>query len=215
MNTKDTFKIICSFIGPLELNIFRKLSKHCNIWTDEFIYSRFKKINIEEYICPKCGDFIDQSDISNYNDFNDYFLSDENKILRLQKIDKWFNSRYIFDVERKNILCDSCEIIEDYDDNFYLNFRYKGVRQYNLFLSQYDLHNWAALCIIYNDERGYVKGYWNEYRKPLSCTIEEFSQDTWNTWDNEDNEDNEDNDEYEYYNEYEDYNYNNYIEGNY
>jgi len=198
MNTRDTFKITCSFLNPLELINCRKLSRHCNIWTNEFLFSKFKTINIEKYACPKCGDFIDQSDISNYTDFNDYFLSEQNKIERLSKINEWFNKNYIFDVERKNILCDNCEIIEDYDDNFYL--RYKGSRRYTL-NKYFSLYSWASLCIIDYDEQ---KGYWNEYRKPLSCTFEEFSSSEeniptiyWNTWDNEE----------EYEEEYDQYNF--------
>ena len=213
MNIKDTFKIICSFLNPLDLVTCRKLSKHCKIWTNEFLFAKFNTINMEKYACPKCGDFIDQTDLSNYSDFNDYFLCEENKLERLTKINEWFNRNYIFNVERKNILCDRCEIIEDYEDNLY--FRYKGSRRYIL-NSYFSLYSWASLCIIDRDDQ---KGYWNEYRKPLSCTFafEELSRSeeenitisSWNIWDGEEydeyNEYDNDNDDEDEYDSNEDY----------
>jgi hypothetical protein len=201
MDTKDTFKIICSFLNPLELVVCRKLSRYTNIWTSEYIYSKFKTLNIEDYVCPNCGDFINTDDISNYTDFNDYFLMEEYKRQRFDKINEWFDNKYIFKVERKNMLCDRCEVIEDYNDNFYLYFRYKGSRKYSL-VSYYSLNSWSALC-VYNTDKN--KGYWNEYRKVLSCIFEEFHRENgedlplenWNTWDNDNNEEEDNYDNYD------------------
>jgi hypothetical protein len=189
MNSKDTFKIICSFLNPLELVNCRKLSIHLNMWTNEYLYHKFKKINIEEYTCPKCGDLIDQGDVSNYTDFYDYFLMDDQKNSRINKITEWFNDNNIFNVQRKFFLCENCETIEDYEEDFDIYFKYKGSREYTL-QCYYSLYNWSAICIIINNN-----GYWNEYRKILS--LGSYGEDD----DNDNDNDNEQNDYNNYYNE--------------
>jgi hypothetical protein len=150
---------------------------------------------MEEYVCPRCGGWISDDNLSNYNDFNDYYLTDELKFTRLGQINEWFNKKYIFDVDRKSLLCDMCEIEEDYTDNFYVCFRYKGNREYTL-VSYYSIYSWSALCIIKNE-----CGYWNEYRKVLSCTFDNITQSMgfygdnnldWDTWDNNQDEDEDD-----------------------
>lgn len=201
MNAKDTFQIICSFLEPIELVSFRKLSKIHNKWADDYILKKNKSINLQNQSCPKCGHWISTEDISNYNEFYDYYLMDEWKISRFQQINEWFNKIYVFDSERKTLLCEDCEPIEDYTNNFDINFRYKGTREYTL-VSFYGLYSWSALCIVF-DER---KGYWNEYRKVLSCTYEDLVKSEgyygnsygWDNWD--DNEEDEN-----HFSEHEDY----------
>jgi hypothetical protein len=195
MNIKDTFTVICSFLSPLELTKCRRLSNDLKKWTTEFLLKTYETIHIEKYACPICANLIDQRDISKDTYFNDYFLTDHQKEQRIQKVNESFNEKNIFKVIRKNLLCDDCEIIEDYD---FIYFRYKGSRKYNL-ISYYGLFNWASLCMIEGE-----KGYWNEYRKMLSSSsygeivnIEEDYGNNYNTYnyntyeDEEDDEDNE------------------------
>jgi len=196
MNHRDTFNIICSFLTPLELVKVSVLSYRHKIWSHQYILKKIKKINMEEYVCPRCGDWISEDILSNYTDFNDYYLTDDMKFGRLEQLNEWFNNKFIFNIDRKALLCDICENEEDYTDNFYAYFRYKGSREYTL-VSYYNLHSWSALCIINSD-----CGYWNEYRKVLSCSFNDITQSIgfygdnnldWDTWDNdEDDEDDED-----------------------
>lgn len=196
MNHQDTFNIIFSFLSPLEIIKLRTLSKIYNIWSNQCILAKIKKIDMEEYVCPRCGDWISDDNLSNYTDFNDYYLTDEQKLARFGQVNEWFNNKYIFDVDRKALLCDICESEEDYTNNFYLYFRYKGTREYTL-VSYYSIYSWSALCIIKN-----YCGYWNDYRKVLSCTFDNITQsmgfygnnnEEWDNWDNnEDGEDGED-----------------------
>ena len=201
MNAKDTFQIICSFLQPIELVRVRKLSKIHNEWTNNYTLKKHNTINLQDKTCPKCGHWITSCDISNYNDFYDYFLMDEWKRFRFSQINEWFNSNYVFDVKRQTLLCEDCEPIEDYSSNFYTFFRYKGTREYTL-VSFYGLYSWSALCIV-NETRDDRKGYWNEYRKVLSCTFENIVKSegyygSWDNWDNDDEEDDEEEDEEEY-----------------
>lgn len=187
---KDTFTIVCSFLSPLELVKCMRLSKDLKKWTNDFLVKTYKTISIERYACPKCGNLINETDISKDTYFNDYFLTDEQKSYRFAQVNDWFNEKYIFDVKRKNLLCDECEVKEDYDDFIY--FRYKGNRKYSI-ISYYGLFNWSSLCIIDNE-----KGYWNEYAKVLpSSTYKEIIQiqedyDNYYMNNNEDEDEDED-----------------------
>ena len=118
---------------------------------------------------------------------------DDLKNSRFEQIEEWFNQNYIFDIERKSLLCEDCDIEEDYSNYFY--FRYKGTRNYTL-VSFYSLYSWCALSIV--DNKDNKKGYWNEYRKILSCTYEEmiksegFYENSWDSWDENELEGDED-----------------------
>jgi hypothetical protein len=187
MNNKDTYKIICSFLTPIELVISRQLSHYHRNWTDEYILKIYKKIDIEEYACPKCGNLISQDDISNYTDFNDYFLLDDLKNERFQKIKEWFNNQYIFNFSRKNLLCDSCEIEEDYSDYSLCNFRYKNKREYSI-VCYFGLYSWSKLCLI----DSFKNGFWNEYRKVIvSYTSYNTFDNMYDTYDEEEDENDE------------------------
>ena len=191
MNNKDTYHIICSFLNPLELVSTRVLSKLHNMWTNIYIIKTMNTLNIEEYICPKCANWIDnegRNDISDYNEFVDYFLTDNIKIARFRSVEEWFNKKYIFDVSRKKILCYDCELEEDYNDNIFKNFRYKGNRIYTL-LYFYGIHSWCSICLIKDD-----KGYWNEYRKVLSVCMDNYNEEisSYDIYDWNNNSDDED-----------------------
>lgn len=214
MNHQDTFNIICSFTQAKELIKFRYLSNLHNTWTNLYLNKIYNKINIEEYACPKCSNLLDnKEDISNYNEFSDYYLTDDIKTSRFDAIDQLINTKYIGKytqkVERSNILCDKCDYEEDYSDNIFQNFRYRGSREYIIFYL-YSIHSWVALCLITDD-----KVLWNEYKKPLSICYKEYivsessnevnrsydyfnSYDTYDTYDMYDTYDNEEEDEEEY-----------------
>ena len=173
MNNQDTFNIICSFSNPKDLSNFSFLSNIHNKWTNIYLIKNFKKINLEQYVCPKCANFLDyKEDISNYTDFSDYGLPEDLKLERISSIENWFNNKNLNYVERAKVLCDDCEYDEDYSDNIFLNFKYKGSRQYTI-LYFYGLYSWVALCLnyIYN---GINRVSWNEYRKPLSICYKEY-----------------------------------------
>lgn len=192
MNNQDTFTIICSFLNPKELIKFRFLSNNHNKWTDKYLNKTFKKINIEEYICPKCANWLDnKEDISNYNEFSEHYLTDLIKQERFQSIKQWINNKHSHydnydyydlqqeDIERSNILCDQCEYEEDYSDNIFENFKYKGSREYNL-VYFYGIYSWVALYLIKDvkdvkEDKNKRKALWNEYRKPLSICYKEYT----------------------------------------
>jgi len=215
MNSQDTFNIICSFLNPKELIKFRFLSSVHNNWTNIFLTRKFKKINIEEYSCPKCANWLDnKEDLSNYNEFSDYYLTDDIKESRFQLVDELINNKYLGkyreNVERSKILCDECECQEDYSDNIFHNFRYRGSREYIIFYF-YSIYSWTALCLVNNDNV-----LWNEYKKPLSICYKEYivsensnepysksydAYDAYDTYDNDtyDTYDNDSNDTYDTY----------------
>ncbi len=158
-------------------------------WTNEYILKKYNKKNIEEYTCPKCGKWLSDEDISNYTEFNDYFLLDDMKMNRFTNVNEWFNKQYIFNVIRKNLLCDDCEYDEDYSDYTLHNFKYKGKRSYTI-VSYHGLYSWASIYLI--DYTNNI-GYWNEYRKVL-CNPCTYEPDDYNIYD----------DEYDEYDEYDD-----------
>jgi hypothetical protein len=171
MNNQDTFNIICSYLNPKELVKFSFLSNIHNKWTNIHLTKNFKKLNIEEYVCPICANWVeDKEDISNYNEFSDYYMTDDMKRLRFSSVEEWFgdSSYYDYQIERSKILCDDCEYNEDYSENIFINFRYKGSREYTI-LYFYSTCSWVALCLKYKD-----KICWNEYRKPISLTYKEY-----------------------------------------
>lgn len=197
MNNKDTYNIICSFLMPIDIVVMRTLSSYHNIWTDKYILDKYHKKNIEEYTCPKCGSWLSDEDISNYTDFNDYFLLDDTKMSRFHTINEWFNKNYIFNVIRKSLVCDMCEYEEDYSEYIINNFRYKGTRTYNI-ISYHGLYSWASIYLI--DHVNNI-GYWNEYRKILCHPLlherdennihyDDYIYDVYDVYD--DNEDDED-----------------------
>jgi hypothetical protein len=204
MNNQDTFNIICSFSNPKELLNFNFLSNVHNKWTNLYLTKNFKKINIEEYVCPKCSNWLDcKEDISNYNEFHDYYLTDDIKSFRFSSVKEWFDDSWLpKHIERSKILCDDCEHNEDYSDNVFINFQYRGSREYTI-LYFYSIYSWTALCLTYKD-----KIYWNEYRKPISICYKDYIvsensnrpdnysyinhyDDTYDTYDNEYDNDNE------------------------
>lgn len=210
MNNQDTFNIICSFLNPKELIKFRFLSNVHNKWTNIYLTKAFKIINIEEYVCPKCANWLDyKEDISNYNEFNECYLTDLIKHERFQSIGRWMDNKH-FDknfkqgnIERSKLLCDDCEYEEDYSDNSFENFRYKGSREYNI-VYFYNIYSWVVLYLIKDN-----KALWNEYRKPLSICYKEYTV-YENSSEYSHNYFNVFNDEYEedYNDEYNDYEYN-------
>jgi uncharacterized protein YlaI len=226
MNNQDTFNIICTFLNPIQLIKFRFLSINHNKWTKLYLIKNFKNINIEYYVCPKCANWLDnKEDISNYTEFNDYFLTDEIKTLRFQSIEDLINSKYIgVNTERSKVLCDDCECNEDYSNSVFQNFKYKGSREYNI-IYFYSLHSWVALYLKNKDTV-----LWNEYKKPISICYKEYTvsensndfnynyyNDTYDNYDNYDNEeydtyDNYDNEEYDTYDNYDNEEYNEYNE---
>jgi hypothetical protein len=148
---------------PIDIVVVKTLSSYHNEWTNKYILSKCKKKNIEEYTCPKCGNWLNDEDISNYTDFNDYFLLEDMKRDRFSIVNEWFNKNYIFDVIRKSLLCDICEYEEDYSDYTLYNFKYKGKRSYTI-VSYHGLYSWSSIYLIdYKNN----SGYWNEYRKVL------------------------------------------------
>ena len=178
MNNQDTFNIICTFITPKQLSNFCFLSKIHNKWVNLYLIKNFKKINIEEYTCPKCANWLDnKEDISNYNEFNDYYLTDDIKESRFSSIEEWVDSKYggkiMEKTERSKILCDDCEYNEDYSDNIFENFKYKGSREYTI-IYFYNIYSWVALCLISRTDDSY--NYLNSYNKYDEEYNEEYNE---------------------------------------
>ena len=73
MNHQNTFNIICSFLGPLELVKTRRLDRLRNEWMNIYLKNKLKlhTFDLEEKACPICGDFLEENDISSYTGFND------------------------------------------------------------------------------------------------------------------------------------------------
>lgn len=148
---KDTFHNICSFLIPIELTRTRVLNKEFNRWSDEYIINNYKRKNIEELACPKCGDFINNVDLEHYDGFfTNFFDIEIERQERFDAIQELFNND---DYIRKCLLCEKCE--DEDEENTNVNFKYKGDRHY--FLSVVD--NWAVI-FLKKDE----KYHWNEYR---------------------------------------------------
>jgi hypothetical protein len=152
------------------------MCSYYHIWVDEYIIKKHNTINLEHLSCPKCGNYISNENLKNYNDFYDYFLTDDQKRLRINQVNQWFNQNYIYNIERKSLLCYNCELEEDYTEDIF--FRYKGYREYNL-ISYFGLYNWTVLYIINNSK----DGYWNEYRKVIN--------NQYDIWDNDIDEESE------------------------
>lgn len=156
---EDTFSVICSFLKPTELCRIRRLNSLYKTWTDNFLLQKFRKISIEEFVCPKCGSWIaDVSnefyDLSDYNGFYNIYNSDaDEEESRIDYINTLFHNRNI----RKGLLCEDCEYDEVEDQN--VNFRFSGNRKYTLHVIEHYIYPWSFLVLEKNNMY-----FWNEYR---------------------------------------------------
>ena len=162
MYHQSTFNIICSFLGPIELVRSRRLDRVRNTWTNLYIKNTLKlnTFNLEEKVCPMCGDLLEENDISSYTGFSDLLHYDE--LPRIEYVEREFEG---YSCTRSCLLCDMCEYKEDYDDyNDWelenLPFRYKGKRVYYCHIVNDYILPWT---FIYRKiDRNIL---WNQYQK--------------------------------------------------
>jgi hypothetical protein len=196
---EDTFSVICSFLNPLELIKARYISHHHNLWTKRFLLQHYGTTDIYNYLCPMCGNLFDTYDdnlitrkqlyghvqthpesLEEYVGFETSYTENEN-IIRYQTIDNLFKYK---EYERKKILCENCyqegfETDHCFNSSYALEvnrhkrlrktFRYKGDREYFLYIVPSRYISWAIL--FYEQDR---KVYWNEMRAlipPLDCNV--------------------------------------------
>jgi len=160
MFDQHTFSIICSFLKPNEIHRIRFLNKHTNKWVKEYFLLYYKTTLIQDMVCPKCGGWIDQNDLSKILDFYDLIyrssLTDIEENYRHLYLNIFFRSSY----KRKYIFCEDCES-EEIDTHNIKHFFYKGNREYNIHIS----HNHVSFpwsFIYYKNDSGIT--CWNEYR---------------------------------------------------
>jgi hypothetical protein len=164
MNHQNTFYIICSFLGPLELVRTRRLDRLRKDWTDQYLKKDLKldTVDLEEKACPICGDFLEENDISSYTGFVDltsYAFYSDGRIDYIEMINEGYNCI------RSSLLCDTCEYKEDYDEYNHweldnLPFRYKGKRIYQCHIVNDYILPWT---FIFRKIGNNI--LWNQYQK--------------------------------------------------
>lgn len=164
MEYKDLFKIITSFLTPLELSKSLRLSRDHNKWTQEFILFNFKTLDLTEFMCPKCGDFIGTyTDLDMYTGFkNVYHDIDNEERRRYRYVDQIVRTDY----KRKRLMCELCTDEEDEvyftnylhyrmevsDSPFFSNlFRFKGTRKYTVCINNEGMMPWAFIFLEKHD----------------------------------------------------------------
>lgn len=184
MNHQNTFNIICSFLGPLDLVRIRRLDRLRNGWTNTYLKKTLKldTFDLEEKACPICGDFLEENDISSYTGFSDliyYVYTQESRIEYVEGI--YEGCSYT----RTCLLCDTCEYKEDYEDYNHweiddLPFRYKGKRVYHCHAVDDYVLPWT---FIYRKIDKTI--LWNQYHKvnePIEYEDEEDMEDAEYIW---------------------------------
>jgi hypothetical protein len=172
MEHEYSSKIICSFLSPLELLRFRRLSKFHNKCSTEYLIQYYDTTLLQELSCPICGDWIDNEFLNDYNGFYNIFTQSVTETV-YNGIINHFNN-YGLDVERKSMLCFNCEMNETElpvrgsgDSELYIDssryfsriFSRRGDRKYRLILHRDPVYQWAILYYIRNNEI-----VWNEFR---------------------------------------------------
>lgn len=183
---KDIFHQIFLYLNPIELIRIRVLNKYINNVSNIYvnkILNQYKKKNLIELTCPKCGSWIEDISINKYYGFKDllgYFMNEEEeKEQRYDDLKSWFTSINVDSYKRKKLLCDECEYYEENPDEYPI-FKYSGYNDYKIIViysSRYD-KKWSFIFFVNNKNIA----YWNDYLKS--------------------------HDEYEYNEEYNEYEYN-------
>ena len=161
MNHQSTFNIVCSFLGPVELVKTRRLDHLRKKWIDVYLKTlKLDTLNIEEKVCPICGGWISEDDISSYTGFYDLMYYEEST--RIGYLETTFEG---CSYKRTSLLCDMCEYNEDYNDyNEWeienLQFRYRGSRVYSLFIVNDYILPWTFIYRKIDK-----KILWNQYQK--------------------------------------------------
>jgi len=157
MYNENVFHIICSFLKPTELTRVRTLNKLYYIWTSNFLRQVYHTFSLQNFTCPKCGNWREMNYGECHDDYYDdcYYLPEDECVNRKILVTQVFNhldfSRNFF------ILCDDCERDETDDKN--VSFRYRGDRSYKLVIVQSYLYPWAFLC-----EKNEDCYQWNQYK---------------------------------------------------
>jgi hypothetical protein len=81
MNSSDTLSIICSFLQPLELCRLRAVGKYYTPIVDQWLMKAYRRICVENWACPQCGDLLDEYEIT-YTSFYDVIYGDVDRIER-------------------------------------------------------------------------------------------------------------------------------------
>lgn len=127
---KDSFQIICSFLSPRDLTCLRYLSRVLNVWTSEYVMSKYNRLQLENLACPMCGGWLSTQDLSTWNGFFEVF-NETDAIERLQFIQ---NSLFpTATLIRQTMLCEECEY--DEQESIPSRLRFAGSRRFEFLVN--------------------------------------------------------------------------------
>lgn len=148
---EDTFSIVCSFLTPVVLTRVSRLSRWHHQQVDTYLRRTVGTTQLEDLVCPYCGDWISQKNILLWDGF---FNCTEAEAKRVNVFieDGVFPGKNTI---RHNFLCEDCEYYEREEDELE-RMPYAGSRRYNIFT------HLAYVSLIYVIRDDYV--LWNEIR---------------------------------------------------
>ena len=196
---------IASYLQPTDLCRLRTLNRFYHSEITRYLLSVYKKICIEDFVCPKCGCFFNSEEIT-YRDYYDVLYGNVEEIesQRMILIQHYLGETAI----RKTILCDDCDLEEDEDpERGLITFPFQGSKTYQLYILRNPYpYQWAIITTKVNGELR-----WNQYRcfipiVPIYELVEMVSEyEEQEDQYMEDEDDEEDEYENEYDNEEEEY----------
>jgi hypothetical protein len=184
MHHEFSCELICTFLSPFELLRFRTLSNFHNSCAVKYLKRYFEgKTDLQNFVCPCCGDWLPREDfLTGYSGF--YNIFDEGMAEEIYEyIMSALEERGLFEVSRRALLCDACELTEteipykthgyvemsvNHNRHLHKFFRFKGDRIYKTIFHNDPVYQWA---VVYQ-KVGMDDILWNEYR----CIQEPYSR---------------------------------------
>ena len=153
----DTFSIVYTFLKPTELNRLRYVSRWYNSMVNTIWLVSLGTNQIEQWVCPLCGNWRSTDSLANYDGFFDRTDRESERLVQYVRNQVFRNHDHTI---RVPMLCSDCEYREwEYNE---IHLPFAGSRQFHWFLSPFV----SLLYRFADDDERIVE--WNEFRLILN-----------------------------------------------